>query len=108
MLGSVPATSRFMLTRATTTFSWSMPAAAASIRTFAATTGDANDNKPSPAKGQQDQQFTYIHPLSQIVLEHLQSSRQEWTQAQGLDRHLELQKDGTFILRFPSDAGRIW
>mmetsp|Transcript_10032 Transcript_10032/g.14948 ORF Transcript_10032/g.14948 Transcript_10032/m.14948 type:complete len:186 (-) Transcript_10032:1885-2442(-) len=43
----------------------------------------------------------YIHPLSQIVLEHLQNHHSEWVQSRGLDKGLELKKDGTFILRFP-------
>lgn len=44
----------------------------------------------------------YIHPLSQIVLEHLQSSHADWVQRMGLDKGLELKKDGTFVLRFDS------
>ena len=43
----------------------------------------------------------YIHPLSQIVLEHLQSKHGEWVKTRGLDKGLELKKDGTFVLRFP-------
>ena len=43
----------------------------------------------------------YIHPLSQIVLEHLQSSHSQWVQHVGLDTGLKLNKDGTFVLRFP-------
>mmetsp|Transcript_21731 Transcript_21731/g.31096 ORF Transcript_21731/g.31096 Transcript_21731/m.31096 type:complete len:189 (-) Transcript_21731:200-766(-) len=46
----------------------------------------------------------YIHPLSQIVLEHLQNHHSEWVQNKGLDQGLELKKDGTFILRFPQAA----
>jgi hypothetical protein len=47
----------------------------------------------------------YIHPLSQIVLEHLQSSHSEWIRRMGLDKGLELKKDGTFILRFGNNGG---
>ena len=43
----------------------------------------------------------YIHPLSQIVLEHLQNHHSEWVQSRGLDKGLKLNKDGTFVLRFP-------
>lgn len=50
----------------------------------------------------------YVHPLSQIVLEHLQSTRQEWIKSQGLDRGLTIQRDGTFELKFPTSNGRIW
>jgi hypothetical protein len=59
---------------------------------------------------QQQQQFTnfakseYIHPLSQIVLEHLQSSHSEWIRRMGLDKGLELKKDGTFVLRFGNNG----
>ena len=45
----------------------------------------------------------YIHPLSQIVLERLQSHHSHWVQYTGLDRGLTLNKDGTFVLRFPTD-----
>lgn len=47
----------------------------------------------------------YIHPLSQIVLEHLQSHHSEWLNRMGLERGLEVKKDGTFVLRFPRDGG---
>uniref|UniRef100_A0A7R9W628 Uncharacterized protein n=1 Tax=Pseudictyota dubia TaxID=2749911 RepID=A0A7R9W628_9STRA len=56
----------------------------------------------------------YIHPLSQIVLEHLQVSRSDWLLRKGLDQGLTINKDGTFVLSFPpefdghDDAGRIW
>ena len=45
----------------------------------------------------------YIHPLSQIVLEHLQNHHSEWVQSRGLDKGLKLNKDGTFVLRFPQN-----
>lgn len=44
----------------------------------------------------------YIHPLSQIVLEHLQTHHSSWIEHVGLDKGLNLNKDGTFVLRFPS------
>lgn len=43
----------------------------------------------------------HVHPLSQIVLKHLQSRHSEWVQSMGLDKGLELKNDGTFVLRFP-------
>lgn len=43
----------------------------------------------------------YIHPLSQIVLEHLQSCHSHWVTEMGLDTGLKLNEDGTFLLRFP-------
>lgn len=35
------------------------------------------------------------------MLEHLQSNHSHWVQQTGLDTALKLNKDGTFILRFP-------
>lgn len=48
---------------------------------------------------------TYIHPLSQIVLEHLQSHHSDWVKRMGLETGLEVKSDGTFVLRFHSSAG---
>lgn len=58
----------------------------------------------SRSSSSSSQSFTqeYVHPLSQIVLEHLQNQHSEWVQLMGLNKGLELRKDGTFILRFPS------
>lgn len=47
----------------------------------------------------------YIHPLSQIVLEHLQSHHRQWVTRMGLDTGLKLNTDGTFALRFPPAPG---
>ncbi|KAL3783117.1 hypothetical protein HJC23_012453 [Cyclotella cryptica] len=46
----------------------------------------------------------YIYPLSQIVLEHLQSRHSEWLKRMGLETRLEVKTDGTFVLRFPGDG----
>ena len=43
----------------------------------------------------------YIHPLSQIVLEHMQSQHSRWVEQSGLNTGLTVNKDGTFLLRFP-------
>lgn len=55
----------------------------------------------------------YTHPLSQIVLEHMQKVHGDWLVRKGLDRGFVLNRDGTFILHFPAlypgdDSGRIW
>jgi hypothetical protein len=50
----------------------------------------------------------YIHPLSQIVLEHLQNHHADWAQQQGLDQSLQLHSDGTFTLTFPNQQGKLW
>ena len=53
-----------------------------------------------------------IHPLSQIVLEHLQSSHSKWIQRMGLEQGLDVKQDGTFVLRFANREGEtaesIW
>ncbi len=46
----------------------------------------------------------YIHPLSQIILEYLQSHHSQWISRMGLDTGLKLNKDGTFALRFPPSS----
>ena len=43
----------------------------------------------------------YIHPLSQIVLEHMQLQHGRWVEKSGLNTGLTVNKDGTFLLRFP-------
>lgn len=55
----------------------------------------------------------YVHHLSKVCLEHLQDSRSEWLEQEGLSRGLQLNNDGTFTLHFPRtddqvDNGRIW
>lgn len=53
----------------------------------------------------------YVHPLSQLVLEHLQNSRSDWVIGNGLDAGLKVFRDGTFLIRFPTyyqDNSRIW
>jgi len=45
----------------------------------------------------------YVHPLSQIILEHLQNQRHEWITRVGLDQQgLTINRDGSFVLKFPS------
>lgn len=45
--------------------------------------------------------FVYVHPLSQIVLECLQSDYSEWLLKHGLDDKLSFHRDGTFEIKFP-------
>ena len=47
----------------------------------------------------------YTHPLSQIVLEHLQSNHSAWIEQSGLNTGLTVNQDGTFVLRFPNPNG---
>lgn len=57
-------------------------------------------------------QSVYVHPLSQIVLRHLQTSSHEWILSRKLDRNLVVHRDGTFVLTQPSGEAssslRIW
>lgn len=78
-------------------------------RHFTASKGDNNDGgngsgNSSPPENQ------YVHPLSQIVLEHLQTSQSAaaFVAESGLDQSLSIHEDGTFTLQFPNDGGRIF
>ncbi|KAL9187067.1 hypothetical protein ACHAXT_010787 [Thalassiosira profunda] len=66
------------------------------------------DSRPNglPARFSTFTESAYVHPLSQIVLEHLQSNYSEWVKQMGLDTALTLNKDGTFVLRFPDPDGK--
>lgn len=55
----------------------------------------------------------YTHPLSQIVLEHLQNVHGDWLVRKGLHRGLTINRDGSFCIKFSADypgddSGRIW
>mmetsp|Transcript_14455 Transcript_14455/g.27531 ORF Transcript_14455/g.27531 Transcript_14455/m.27531 type:complete len:180 (+) Transcript_14455:82-621(+) len=50
---------------------------------------------------------TYVHPLSQIVLEHLQKSHSDFLTEHGLD-NLDIRSDGTFTLSVSNDEGKIF
>jgi hypothetical protein len=49
----------------------------------------------------------YVHPLSQIVLMHLQDQCHDWILDKQVDT-LKLHRDGTFLLEFPDGEARIW
>lgn len=59
----------------------------------------------------------YVHPLSQMILEYLQSQKNDWVLAHGLEG-LTVHRDGSFELKFDSvnhggdddknDTSRIW
>jgi hypothetical protein len=72
------------------------------LKTLPASTNDAADKRLLDATTQSaDVQFTsvYVHPLSQIVLNHLQTNCHEWIRSKCLDQNLALHRDGTFVLR---------
>ena len=75
-------------------------------RSFSASKGDdgGGGSTNSPPESQ------YVHPLSQIVLEHLQASPSAaaFVTQSGLDQSLSIHDDGTFTLQFPNDGGKIW
>ena len=55
----------------------------------------------------------YVHHLSKVCLEHMQNTRADWLEQEGLSRGLSINSDGTFVLNFPRtndnvDNGRIW
>ena len=52
------------------------------------------------AEGQQDVPFNrvYTHPLSQVVLEHLQNVHGEWLMRKGLDRGLTVNRGENVFL----------
>lgn len=52
----------------------------------------------------------YIHPLSQIVLQHLTQVHHKWLLENQLQDRLTIHRDGTFEIDFPDTDGavRIW
>ena len=46
----------------------------------------------------------YVHPLSQIILEHLQDEQSDWILQKGLERSLNIHRDGSFELHFSSSS----
>ena len=46
----------------------------------------------------------YVHPLSQIILEHLQDEQSDWILQKGLERSLNIHRDGSFELHFSSPS----
>eukprot|EP00526_Cylindrotheca_closterium_P022502 CAMPEP_0113650450 /NCGR_PEP_ID=MMETSP0017_2-20120614/26850_1 /TAXON_ID=2856 /ORGANISM="Cylindrotheca closterium" /LENGTH=186 /DNA_ID=CAMNT_0000562973 /DNA_START=347 /DNA_END=907 /DNA_ORIENTATION=+ /assembly_acc=CAM_ASM_000147 len=45
---------------------------------------------------------SFVHPLSQVVLEYLQSRKSGWLLQQGLDHSLTINADGSFQLKYPT------
>lgn len=59
----------------------------------------------SATPSSQEQQ--YVHPLSQIILEHLQSNQSEFLAKSGFEiSNIEYRKDGTFALTFPYETNK--
>jgi hypothetical protein len=59
----------------------------------------SNSKDPSQTPPPTASEYVYVHPLSQIVLQHLQSEEcHEWMKQAGLDRNLTVHRDGTFSL----------
>ena len=79
--------------------------------TNSSSNSSSSSSKP-PLSKVNSLESVYIHPLSQIVLLHFQNTFHEWIVAQGLDRTLQIHRDGTFCLDFPdkslSPTARIW
>lgn len=76
----------------------------------------SSNEEPQASPSQQSEVFSvYTHYVSKIVLQHLQDARAGWLVEQGLDRGLQINSNGTFVLHFPSncssgsaDGGKIW
>ena len=67
----------------------------------------SSSSSSPPASSSSSSSFArseYVHPLSQIVLERLQSRHANWVGRVGVDTGLRLNRDGTFVLRFPPPA----
>jgi hypothetical protein len=83
-------------------------ALASSEQRFRSTNVSARDDENYP-KGFYP---VYVHHVSKIALEHLQTSRSDWVVEKGLYRGLHINPNGTFSMSFPArkgfDAGRIW
>ena len=83
-----------------------------STTTSANSTATNNSSLSSPSKSSSSSKSSsfakeqYVHPLSQIVLTHLQESQSDFLQQYGLmvDNSLTFHKDGTFTLAFPSNT----
>jgi hypothetical protein len=92
----------------------SLPGSTMNSTTTTATTATADNETAGDEQQLKQFQFTatYVHRVSKTVLEHLQDSRSDWVQEQGLHRGLRINSNGTFVLHFPAkrgfDAGRIW
>jgi hypothetical protein len=50
----------------------------------------------------------YVHHLSKVALEYLQNQQSDWIVQHKLETGLRLNPDGTFVIHFPAQNGRIW
>jgi hypothetical protein len=70
-----------------------------------------SSGSPPPPPTTAPAEHVYVHPLSQIVLQNLQSEEcHEWITRAGLDRNLTVHRDGTFSLESltTTTTARIW
>jgi len=67
---------------------------------FSTRSNDPPNSNVTPVKKES------VHPLSQLVLEYLQSNRAGWVKDRGLNESLKIQANGTILMRFPN--GRVW
>jgi hypothetical protein len=81
-------------------------------RYFASSTSDSNKTRTTSDDQSLFERTVYVHPLSQIILEHLQNSHHDFIMRQGLHTSLTLHRDGSFELKFPAQTEekvhRIW
>jgi hypothetical protein len=50
----------------------------------------------------------YVHHLSKVALEYMQNEQSQWIVEHKLEKGLRLNPDGTFVIHFPAQNGRIW
>uniref|UniRef100_A0A7S0AE71 Uncharacterized protein n=1 Tax=Minutocellus polymorphus TaxID=265543 RepID=A0A7S0AE71_9STRA len=77
------------------------------MREFSSSSTDAEEKQDVPFSR------VYTHPLSQVMLEHLQNAHGDWLVRNGLNRGLTINRDGSFCIQFPAaypgdESGRIW
>jgi hypothetical protein len=81
-----------------------------SNKTGTGTVRNVSTSTQRQEQGEQEQNFhpIYVHHVSRIVLEHLQNNQHDWLMKYGLDRNLSLRANGTFLLKFRDNGGRVW
>ncbi|KAL3928369.1 MAG: hypothetical protein SGBAC_012681 [Bacillariaceae sp.] len=74
--------------------------ASSPLMTRWSSTNNSNDDKYF-------QRTSFVHPLSQVVLEYLQARKSGWLLQQGIDNSLSINPDGSFQLLYPSHDPNI-
>lgn len=78
----------------------SITAPGATVRSSSTTT--TNTGGGTNTFHQHQHRIVYIHPLSQLILEYLQDYKNDWIVQRGMDKSLNIHRDGSFELNFSS------